>query len=167
MPFTISQFADDLKDFLDKNGIKNPIILGFSDGANIATQFAVRYPDKVASLILDGGNLDTSGVFEEYQMAIEYDFEQSKKTDDIRQTELLSLMFDSPNIPKEELHKITAKTLVIAGYDDMIKRSHTKLIAQNIKNSKLVFLPGDHFIAKNIADEFNNAVEDFLEEKQK
>lgn len=42
-PFTIKQFADDLKDFLDDLGIKRAILLGFSDGGNIALTFALKY----------------------------------------------------------------------------------------------------------------------------
>ena len=167
MPFTISQFADDLYDFLSLHQIEKANILGFSDGANIAMQFAVRYPDKVNRLILNGGNLNSKGVRVKYQLPIELGYRISRLFKNEKSKEMLSLMVNSPNIAVDELHKINKKTLVIAGDRDMIKRSHTKLIAQNIKNSKLVFLPGNHFIAKNNADEFNNAVEDFLEEKKK
>lgn len=166
-PFTISQFADDLYDFLSLHQIEKANILGFSDGANIAMQFAVRYPDKVNRLILNGGNLNSKGVRVKYQLPIELVYRISRLFKNEKSKEMLSLMVNSPNIAVDELHKINKKTLVIAGDRDMIKRSHTKLIAQNIKNSKLVFLPGNHFIAKNNANEFNNAVEDFLEEKKK
>ena len=40
-PFTIKQFAEDLNDFLNENGIAKAIILGFSDGGNIALEFAM------------------------------------------------------------------------------------------------------------------------------
>ena len=45
-PFTMSQFAQDLKTLLDELEINAPILLGFSDGANIAMKFALRYPDR-------------------------------------------------------------------------------------------------------------------------
>ncbi|MDE7359343.1 MAG: alpha/beta hydrolase, partial [Lachnospiraceae bacterium] len=35
-PFTMEQFAVDLKELMDKLQIQNAVILGFSDGANIA-----------------------------------------------------------------------------------------------------------------------------------
>lgn len=53
--FVISQFADDLKDFMDELDISKAVILGFSDGANIAMIFALRYPERVTALILNGG----------------------------------------------------------------------------------------------------------------
>ena len=35
-PFSLGQFTEDLKDFLDEMGIEKGIFLGFSDGGNIA-----------------------------------------------------------------------------------------------------------------------------------
>lgn len=62
MAFTISQFADDLNNFLNKLNIDKINLLGFSDGANIAMKFALKYPEKLNALILDGGNLNKDGV---------------------------------------------------------------------------------------------------------
>ena len=52
-PFTIRQFADDLMEFMDSHKIDRANILGFSDGANIAMIFAIKYPDRVNKLILN------------------------------------------------------------------------------------------------------------------
>lgn len=61
-PFTIEQFSCDLYDFMAELEISNAVILGFSDGANIAMKFAIKYPNKVKALILNGGNLNPKGV---------------------------------------------------------------------------------------------------------
>ena len=61
-PFTLDQFAEDLKDFLDGRGIARAAILGFSDGGNIALLFALRYPSCVEKLIVNGANLYPSGM---------------------------------------------------------------------------------------------------------
>ena len=53
-PFTIRQFADDLLAFMDARHIERAHLLGFSDGGNIAIIFAIRYPERVDRLILDG-----------------------------------------------------------------------------------------------------------------
>ena len=53
-PFTMDQFAADLKGLLDELGIEAPILLGFSDGANIAMKFALRYPGRLKALIQIG-----------------------------------------------------------------------------------------------------------------
>lgn len=76
--------------------------------------------------------------------------------------EILGLMVNEPNIKPEALRTIQAPTLVIAGTKDMIKQSHTEMIAENIPNAKLSIIPGDHFIANKNPDAFNKEVEAFL-----
>ena len=61
-PFTIEQFSCDLYDFMKSREISKAVILGFSDGANIAMKFAIRHPGMVKALILNGGNLNAAGV---------------------------------------------------------------------------------------------------------
>ena len=167
-PFTIRQFADDLLEFMNLKGIEKSHILGFSDGANIAMIFAMKYPERVDRLILNGGNLDASGVKRSTQIPIEigYWFASrfaNKSAEAKAHAEMLGLMVNDPNIAPSDLRKITAPTLVIAGTRDMIKESHTRLIADNIPNSELAFVSGNHFIANKNPKEFNDAVLLFLE----
>ncbi len=166
-PFTIRQFADDLAAFMDQIAVEKANILGFSDGANIAMCFAFAYPQRVKKLILDGGNLNTAGVKRHIQMPIEMGYRMaklfaSKSRNALKNTEMLGLMVNEPNIPASELSKITAETLVIAGTKDMITAQHTRLIAQSISNAKLVFMDGDHFIANKKSVPFNREVLAFL-----
>ena len=167
-PFTIRQFADDLKDFMDEHEITKAHILGFSDGANIAMIFAMKYPEMVDRLILNGGNLDAKGVKRSVQIPIEIGYKFASKFADKsesakRNAQMLSLMVNDPNIRSEQLSAIRAKTLVIAGTNDMILRKETCRIAENIKDSKLVFVKGNHFIANKNPEEFNLEVISFIE----
>lgn len=75
---------------------------------------------------------------------------------------MLGLMVNDPNVDPEELKRISAKTLIIAGTKDMILESHTRLIAACIPDSRLAFIRGGHFIANKNPDEFNRVVLDFL-----
>lgn len=79
-----------------------------------------------------------------------------------RNMEMLGLMVNEPNIKIEELHSIQIPTLVIAGKNDMIKEKHTKEIADNISNSELSIIVGNHFIANKQSKIFNHEVEKFL-----
>lgn len=167
--FSLTRFADDLHDLMHILNISKAHILGFSDGANIAMLFALKYPDKVDRLILNGGNITPDGVKFSVQFPIEIGYRIAKYFSGHSQkakknAEILGLMVCEPHIELDELAKITAKTLVIAGTDDMIKRSHTELIARSLPNGVLKFIKGDHFIAAKHPDEFNNAVMDFLKE---
>ncbi|MBP5586106.1 MAG: alpha/beta fold hydrolase [Lentisphaeria bacterium] len=166
-PFTIRQFADDLLGFMDGHRIGKAHLLGFSDGANIAMVFAIGHPDRVDRLILNGANLNAGGVKRSTQIPIEIGYWiarafSGKSESAGRNAEMLGLMVNEPNVAPAELAGIRAKTLVIAGTRDMIRETHTRMIAEQIPNSKLVFVKGNHFIANRHPAEFNRAVLDFL-----
>ena len=167
MPFTIRQFADDLLMFMDEHKIEKANIIGFSDGGNIAMVFAIHYPDRVNKLVLNGANLNAGGVKRATQIPIEIGYRiarlfSGKSESAHRNAEMLGLMVNDPNVEPEELRRITAKTLVIAGTRDMIKEDHTKLIAENIPDSELAIIEGDHFIASKRPKDFNDVVLGFL-----
>ena len=166
-PFTIIQFAEDLHDFMDEKGIAKAILLGFSDGGNIALTFALKYPERVERMIVDGANLFPSGVKPLYQWPIELGYRIarlfSKKSDKAKQNaEMLGLMVNEPHIDPVELTRLTMPVLVVAGTKDMIKESHTRLIHKSLPNAQLAILEGDHFVANKNAEAFNKAVEEFL-----
>lgn len=168
-PFTIRQFADDLLGFMDAHQIGKAHLLGFSDGGNIAMIFTMKHPDRVNRLILNGANLDAKGVKPSVQIPIEIGYRIARIFSKISHTaklnaEMLGLMVNDPNVLPEELVKIQANTLVVAGTKDMIKEEHTRLIAQNIPNAQLVILEGNHFIANKCPQAFNHAVLKFLKE---
>lgn len=171
-PFSIRQFADDLRDFMDELGLEKADILGFSDGGNIALVFAIRYIERVDRLIVDGANLDPSGVKRRAQLPIELGWRiaclAAKKSEGARKNaELLNLMVNDPNIPEGELKKITVPALVMAGTKDMIRDAHTRRIAGLLPDAELKIIEGDHFIAAKRPEAFNAAVEDFLNRRSK
>jgi len=169
-PFTIRQFADDLLGFMDGHEIGKAHLLGFSDGGNIAMVFALRYPERVDRLILNGANLSAEGVKRKVQFPIELGYQaalkSSAKSGKAREkAELLGLMVNDPNVKPEELSRIRAGTLVIAGTRDIIKEEHTRLIAKSIPGAELVFIKGTHFIANKNAEAFNQRVLEFLRQQ--
>lgn len=165
--FTIGQFADDLLGFMDAHQIVHAHLLGFSDGGNIAMVFAIRYPDRVNRLILSGANMDAGGIKRSVQLPIEIGYRIARlfagRSDAARRNaEMLGLMVNDPSLTSADLARIRAKTLVIAGTKDMVKTSHTRLIAKSVPGASLVLIEGDHFIAAKRPEEFNRAVLDFL-----
>lgn len=166
-PFTIRQFADDLLGFMDQHAIGKAHLLGFSDGGNIALVFALAYPERVDKLILNGANLDASGVKRSVQLPIEIGYRIARtfarrREGARRKAELLGLMVNDPNIPSQALNGIQSPTLVIAGTNDMIKDDHTRLIADSIPDARLTLIKGSHFIANQCPEAFNEAVLQFL-----
>lgn len=168
-PFTLEQFAGDLKGFLDSREIRRCHLLGFSDGANIALLFALKYPEYVEKLILNGADLYPSAVKLSTQVPIVLGWgllQVVRRFDKKAQGkwELLDLMTTQPHIKPKRLSTLTMPTLVVAGDRDMIREKHTRLIAKSISNSKLAILPGDHFVARRNWQAFNPVILEFLAE---
>lgn len=167
-PFTIAQFAEDLLDFMDEHDLAQARIVGFSDGGNIALSFALANPERVRRLVLNGANLDPSGVKASAQIPIILGYKLASlfaKRDPKarRNAELLGLMVNQPHIDPAALEDLFVPTLVIVGTKDMIKDEHTMLIANSLPNGQLEVLAGDHFIAAKNPEEFNEVVGRFLE----
>ena len=166
-PFTIRQFAKDLLTFMDNHYIEKAHLLGFSDGGNIAMVFALAHPERVGKLILNGANLDASGVKRKIQIPIEIGYRiaklfAKKSPKAKKNAEMLGLMVNDPHVKSGELSRIQSHTLIIAGDNDMIKDKHTRLIAKSIPNAELCIIHGDHFIANKNPEAFNEAVLRFL-----
>ena len=166
-PFTMEQFARDLLEFMDEEAIKKANILGFSDGGNIALTFALAHPERVDRLILNGANLDPSGVKLHIQIPIVLGYaaaslfgRMSPKAK--HNAEILGLMVKEAHIPAQALETLYIPTLVIVGTRDMIRDAHTLLIAGSLPLGRLEMIVGDHFIAAKSPDEFNEAVAAFL-----
>ncbi len=166
-PFTIRQFAEDLCCFMKEREIERANILGFSDGGNIAMVFALQYPEKVKRLILNGANLYPAGMkplvvlpilagYGAASLAAPYSAAARRKK------ELLGLMVRDPYIRPEDLKRISARTLVLVGKNDMIRHRHSLLIAKSIPGARFVCIEGDHFIAVKNPKQFNQVVERFL-----
>ena len=168
-PFTMEQFARDLLEFMDEEAIQKANILGFSDGGNIALTFALAHPERVDRLILNGANLDPSGVKLHIQIPIVLGYaaaslfgRMSPKAK--HNAEILGLMVKEPHIPAQALETLYIPTLVIVGTRDMIRDEHTLLIARSLPRSRLEIIAGDHFIAAKNPGAFNRAVDEFLSE---
>ena len=166
-PFTLDQFAEDLKAFLDSREIRRCHLLGFSDGANIALLFALNYPEYVEKLVLNGADLYPSGVRLSTQLPIVlgWGLLQAVRRFDKRarpKWELLDLMTTQPHINAKALAVLNMPALVVAGNRDMIREKHTRLIAKSIPGSELAILPGDHFVARQNWEAFNPVILEFL-----
>ena len=167
-PFTIQQFAEDLLHFMDAHQLAQADLLGFSDGGNIALTFALKHPERIRRLVLNGANLNPSGVKATVQIPIVLGYHVASffgkgSPKARRNAELLGLMVKEPNIKPEALGRIPNPTLVIAGTRDMIKEAHTRLIFRSLPQAELAILPGDHFLASKEPRAFNQRVAAFLD----
>lgn len=167
-PLDFWHMASDVAAILDALHIFQADFLGFSDGGNIAIHFALCFPERVRSLILNGANLSPKGMkfFVRISIIFDYTFQSlcsifSKNAK--KSSEILKLMVHYPNLNPKQISKITAHSLVIVGEKDMIKNSESKNIA-NALQAEFCLLPNaDHFCAAKQPDLFNQKVLLFLE----
>lgn len=76
---------------------------------------------------------------------------------------LYQIMLKQPEITDEKLSNITAKTLIVAGENDMIKDGHTREIASKIKGAELkIVAGGNHFLFSKRNGEINAIIKEFL-----
>lgn len=129
--------CDDIIQFIKELNIEKPILYGFSDGGIIGLLVSIKEPDLLSNLIISGANI-TPNVFTTFDLLLTklfYFFTRSK---------YIKMMLDEPNISIEDLQKITIPVHVLAGEKDLIKLEHTKLIANNIKNSTLEIIENEN-----------------------
>ncbi len=133
-----ADMAKDVINFINALEIEKPVLIGFSDGAIIATLVAISQSSLLEGIILCGGNLSPKGVTGKCMRQIKKDYKKTKNP-------LAKLMMDEPNISVKDLARINIPTLVCVGSKDIIKFKETKSIAYGITQAKLhVFRGEDH-----------------------
>lgn len=128
--------AKDLKEFIDALGIEKPVLMGHSDGAINAIQFAADYPDAAGAIIACGANSHprTFKAYFPLGVAIKNIFEKDKLND---------MMLTLPDFTPEFLSKITCPAYIVSGQFDIMWISDTVYIAENIKGSDMAILKGE------------------------
>lgn len=150
-------------------------IFGSSDGGIVALKMGISKNTKIKKIVALGANLrpDSTAVNMFAVNAVkarknicntkilEKDTTQNWKL--IKQR--MGLLGDQPNIPTNDLSRITAKVLVIAGDEDIIRNRHTVEIYENIPQAQLCIMPGQtHWARKESPVYFNKIVNNFLEQ---
>lgn len=129
--------AEDMICFIKKLKINKPIFYGFSDGGIIGLLIAINEPKLLSKLIVSGANLNPNGISKVILIL-------SKIFYFVTRNKLVRMMVKEPNISIKDLEKINIPTYVLAGEKDVIKEDHTRLIAENIKNSTLEIVPKEN-----------------------
>jgi len=128
---------DDIICFIKELKLEKPILYGFSDGGIVGLMIAIKEPAILSKLIVSGPNLYPGGMKNSMLVysKIGYFFTKNK---------LFKMMLDEPDISCEELRRIETPTVILAGENDIVRTEHTKLIADNIKDSTLEIVKGEN-----------------------
>lgn len=178
-PFGYDLMADDVVALLDKLKIKRADIVGWSDGAILGIDLAIRYPDRVGKIFAFAANTVTSGVKEGVEKNPTFAAyieragkEYAKLSPTPKEYEAfvgqISQMWASqPSWTDVQLKAIKSPVLVVDGdHDEAIKRDHTDYIAATIPGAGLLILPNaSHFAFLQDPALFNAALIGFLDGK--
>ncbi len=127
--------ADDLTAFMEELDLHDVLFYGFSDGGILGLLAAMK-TERITTLVTSGANVTPDGVKPFLKTFIQV-------MNFIKPDDKLQLMLNEPHITEEDLSKIKAKTLVLAGEKDLVTESETRFIAEHIKGSELHIIPGE------------------------
>lgn len=158
-PFRFDTSADDVAELLHQRNVLQADFLGFSNGASVALQIAIRQPRLVRKLVFASSMTRRDGArpeFWEFIARAQFaDMPQPLKdaflrvNPDPRQLESMhdkdaERMRAFEDVPDEALRAIRAPTLIVLGDRDVVTPEHALELSRLIPNARLMILPGGH-----------------------
>jgi pimeloyl-ACP methyl ester carboxylesterase len=178
-PYGYDLMADDVVGLLDTLHVPKADVVGWSDGAILGLDLALRHPDRVGRIFAFAANTVTSGVqdgveknptFARYiaRAGGEYaHLSATPKDYDAFVAQISKMWATEPNWTDAQLKSIHSPVLVVDGdHDEAIKRDHTEYIAATIPGAGLLILPNvSHFAFLQDPVQFNEAILHFLDDR--
>lgn len=183
--FSFDGMAVDTIEIIEKLRLGPSNLVGWSDGAVVAFLVAISRSDLVKRVVSVGGLFNTTSLrprdvawlrgatpesFRKAEPSVVARYDRVspdgpghfptvfKKT--------LRMWLSEPNIPKEDLARITAPTLIMAGDHDATTHEHTLELFRAIKSAELCIVPGTtHFLLSEKPEIANRLILGFLLEK--
>jgi pimeloyl-ACP methyl ester carboxylesterase len=175
-PYSYDLMADDVVALMDALRVAKADVVGWSDGATIGLDLAMRHPDRVRKIFAFAAATATSG--EKYSAVMnptfvafiertghEYEaYSATPKEYGSFVIDVIKMWASEPNWSDAQLRTIAAPVLVVDGdHDEAITREHTEYIASAIPGARLLILPNaSHFAFLQDPVHFNYAVLHFL-----
>jgi pimeloyl-ACP methyl ester carboxylesterase len=175
-PYGYDLMADDVVGLLDTLHIQKADVVGWSDGAILGLDLALRHADRVGRIFAFAANTVTSGVQPDVEKnptfarfiaraGQEYaKLSPTPKEYDAFVAQISKMWETQPNWTDAQLKSIRSPVLVVDGdHDEAIKRPHTEYIAATIPGAGLLILPNvSHFAFLQDPVLFNDAILHFL-----
>lgn len=139
-PITYENLADDVADFMDVVGLEKADVFGYSMGAQVGLQLAIRNPEKINKLIFVSGAYDLEGWQPAYSafipqmtpemfLAMPFFAEKHKQSSNpeayITFLKKMIALEHEPMSLEEDVKKLKTPMLIIAGDADVATLEHT------------------------------------------
>jgi pimeloyl-ACP methyl ester carboxylesterase len=158
-PVAFESSADDVAALVRALQFQRVDILGFSNGASVGLQVAIRHPDLVRKLVFASAMTAKAGAIPQlWEFMAHADFSnmpQPLKDAFLRVTPdpaRLKVMHDKDvermrrfaDVPEALLRSIRASVLVVAGDRDIVRMEHALELSRLIPAARLLVLPAGH-----------------------
>jgi pimeloyl-ACP methyl ester carboxylesterase len=182
--------ADDVAALIDVLGLQRPLVLGYSDGGQIALELGMRYPGLAKALVLGGTQFSFSEAYLEAARALlgiaegdEVDHEKLEREQPdfvnyLREAhghvygseywksytkQIASLWLTPMRYTSEDLAAIADPVLVLVGDRDGVSTEESIELFRLLHNAELAVAPGsDHGFIEAKANLFDELALDFL-----
>ncbi len=158
-PVRFDTSADDVAALLRHLGIAQADLFGFSNGASVALQVAVRHPKLVRRLVFASSMTRKDGAhpqFWDFMRSADFSVMPQPLKDVFLRVNpdpaKLRLMHDKdlermlhfPDVPDQDVRAVQAPTLVLIGDRDLVKPEHAVELSRLFPKARLAILPGAH-----------------------
>lgn len=178
-PLSYDAMMDDTVAFMDALGIERAHMVGHSDGAILAMMLAIGRPDRVGAIVPIGGSLRPDGLEDDLLHDLRTMGPEDWDPTTIANYRAASpdgpghwatafekvrtLWLTQPDIRAEQLARIAAPTLIVAGDRDCIDHEHTLEMFRAIPGAELFIVPGtSHNLVAEKPALVNGVILDFL-----
>jgi len=158
-PVAFETSADDVAALLRHLQIEKADLFGFSNGASVALQVAIRHPQLVRKLVFASSITKKDGahpqLWEHIRQADFSNMPQPLKDAFLRvnpDVQKLKTMHDKDaarmrsfkDVPDDLVRSVRAPTLIVLGDQDIVKPEHAFELSRLISGARLLILPGGH-----------------------
>jgi pimeloyl-ACP methyl ester carboxylesterase len=158
-PIAFESSADDVAALVRHLGFEQVDILGFSNGASVGLQVAIRHPALVRKLVFASAMTRRDGAYPELWEFMER-AELANMPQPLKDAFLkvnpdelkLRTMHDKDaermrqfrDVPDEALELLQAAVLIVIGDRDVVRAEHAVALSRQIPGARLLVLPGGH-----------------------
>ncbi|WP_258028549.1 alpha/beta fold hydrolase [Leptospira inadai] len=158
-PVRFETSAEDVVALLKFLKVEKADLLGFSNGANVALQVAIRHPRLVRRMVFASSMTKKEGTYPQFWTSMKQatfsDMPQVLKDAFLKvnpDPQKLRNMFDKdvdrmrnfPDLKESEIRSFKAPVLVLLGDKDIPKPEHAVELVRLFPDSRLLILPGGH-----------------------